>query len=197
MMNEDITDDGFEMDEPEGFMEPKVYRARFLCSRCNKIFYSPWLKAPPKKIYPCPRIKCREAAAAEAALADNRRFSAIAESGKPPGHIGDKTIVKAVDETARIVMEDHKMTNLRDGIRQGESVAPKLPPMLQASADNYFSGQSPGLNMGGAGIRRNRLQQLAARAVRGQFAADAFNPATLIGGRPGDPAMRLVRTERA
>lgn len=47
---------------------------------------------------------------------------------------------KCVDKTADIVMTDYKMTNLKDNVRMGESMAPKLDPRLQSSADNMFGG---------------------------------------------------------
>jgi predicted nucleic acid-binding Zn-ribbon protein len=45
---------------------------------------------------------------------------------------------KAVDVTADIVMQDYKMGDLKDNVRMGESMAPKLDPRLQVSADNMF-----------------------------------------------------------
>lgn len=58
----------------------------------------------------------------------------------PPPAIGGSNIAKAVDTTAEMVMQDHKMTDLRDGTRQGEISAPKLKPELQNQVDNFFSG---------------------------------------------------------
>ncbi|MGO8705073.1 MAG: hypothetical protein ACLQVA_14775 [Candidatus Brocadiia bacterium] len=58
--------------------------------------------------------------------------------GKAPA-VGGSLAVRAVDETARIVMEDHGMTDLRSDVREGESMAPKLPPKQQALADNFFA----------------------------------------------------------
>ena len=47
---------------------------------------------------------------------------------------------KAVDTTANIVMEDYKLTDLKDNVRAGETMAPKLAPVLQEKADNMFGG---------------------------------------------------------
>ena len=58
--------------------------------------------------------------------------------GKAPGVVGSLH-AKAIDATAQIVMEDHNMTDLRDNVHMGESAAPKLPPRLQAQADNMFT----------------------------------------------------------
>lgn len=47
---------------------------------------------------------------------------------------------KCVDKTADIVMHDYGMTNLKDNVRVGETMAPKLDPVRQAAADNMFGG---------------------------------------------------------
>jgi predicted nucleic acid-binding Zn ribbon protein len=47
---------------------------------------------------------------------------------------------KAVDTTADIVMEDYKLGNLKEDVKLGESMAPRLDPVKQNLADNMFSG---------------------------------------------------------
>ena len=47
---------------------------------------------------------------------------------------------KCVDATANIVMEDYKLGNLKDDVKIGESMAPRLEPKKQALADNMFGG---------------------------------------------------------
>lgn len=59
---------------------------------------------------------------------------------KAPAAIGGNIQHKAIDETAKIVMEDHGLTDLRDDVRQSETMSPKLHPRLQAQADAYFGG---------------------------------------------------------
>lgn len=58
----------------------------------------------------------------------------------PPGKSAESSAhtIKAIDETAKIVMEDHKMGDLKDNVRAGESMAPKLAPHLQKQADAMF-----------------------------------------------------------
>lgn len=51
-----------------------------------------------------------------------------------------QTQIKAIDTTADIVMQDFKMGDLKDSVRTGDIMAPKLPPAQQAKADNFFSG---------------------------------------------------------
>ena len=47
---------------------------------------------------------------------------------------------KAVDITADIVMQDYKLGDLKDNVRMGESMAPKLPGLQQSMADQMMSG---------------------------------------------------------
>lgn len=60
---------------------------------------------------------------------------------KAPATIGASLQVKAIDETAKIVMEDYGMGDLRTDVRQGETAAPRLAPALQRQADNFFLGR--------------------------------------------------------
>jgi DNA-directed RNA polymerase subunit RPC12/RpoP len=51
-----------------------------------------------------------------------------------------KVKTQAIDMTANIVMEDHKLGDLKDNVRMGETMAPKLAPGAQAMADSFASG---------------------------------------------------------
>lgn len=57
-----------------------------------------------------------------------------------------QTQIKAIDTTADIVMQDFKMGDLKDSVRTGDIMAPKLPPAQQAKADNFFSMGRKGSN---------------------------------------------------
>lgn len=59
---------------------------------------------------------------------------------RAPATIGASLQVKAIDETAKIVMQDYGMTDLRSDVRPSETAAPRLPPHLQVKADNFFGG---------------------------------------------------------
>ena len=94
--------------------------------------------------------------------------------GRAPA-IGGSLAVRAVDTTAQIVMEDHKMTDLRSDVREGESMAPKLPPRQQAMADSFFA--KPNRNRGGAGIFGLPPAAVLKAAVGGRFnTPDTVNP---------------------
>lgn len=84
----------------------------------------------PKEKPPCP--KCESAN--------------VIWRGTPVTVISDKgkTQNKAIDITAETVMQDYKMTDLRSDVRQGENMAPKLAPKLQAQADSFFGGKGGG-----------------------------------------------------
>jgi hypothetical protein len=94
----------------------------------------------PKDDPPCPRKKCQIDRAVEERLANDERFKKMVAEQRPPGHIGDKPVVRAIYETAQIVMQDHKLTDLKDSMREGDIAAPRLPPQQQAAADAFFSG---------------------------------------------------------
>lgn len=80
---------------------------------------------------------------------------------------------KAVDETAKIVMEDHKLGDLKDTVHQGEAAAPKLAPKLQTQADSFFTARR---SRNTAGIN---TQAIARQALGGAYSparTGAINP---------------------
>jgi hypothetical protein len=83
-------------------------------------------KAVPIKTPPCPSKGLRRQQEIDALKRQMANLQKMIETARP-SQIGNKVVVKAVDETAKIVMEDYKMTDLKDNIRHGEGVAPKLP----------------------------------------------------------------------
>lgn len=87
--------------------------------------------------------------------------------GKAPA-VGGSLSVRAVDQTAKIVMEDHGMSDLRTDVREGETMAPKLPPRQQAMADAMFSRSRGGRARGG-------LFDLSPAAVRQAAVSGRFN----------------------
>ena len=180
------------MEKSDTFLEPTKYKIRYQCELCNHQ-YSRTYKAIPINDPPCPSKACvvkQELAAMKKQMAN---FQQMLESGQGPGQIGNKVVVKAVDETARIVMEDYQMTDLKDNIRHGEGVAPKLPGQQQTMADNYFGGGA----MQNAGISSKQAQLLGRRAISGAFRSAALNPASiqLPDVKNGQSALRVLRTE--
>ncbi len=120
-------------------MQPRRVRVTYQCAKCRTTF-TRVCKALPKIDPPCPNKSCAEAGEIEALRRQVENLTRMLEEQRPPAQIGANARVKAIDATANIVMEDHKMTDLKDSIREGEIMAPKLPPAAQAAADNYFGG---------------------------------------------------------
>jgi hypothetical protein len=130
--------------ETPAHLTPKRYRLRCQCTRCSHIY----AKELSERAYldiiagrradpPCPRKACREAVLAEEIELKARNMAAIFSSQRAPGRVGS-TLAKAVDLTANITMADHGLTDLRDNNRPGENSIPKLPPVQQEQADNFF-----------------------------------------------------------
>lgn len=182
---------GSETLEPDGYLQPKRYRITCLCNRCGKEYRYTTTKLTAKD-KPCPKKKCVEAAIREQVEKEQANFQRIVDTGVPPGHIGDKPLVRAVDETAKIVMEDHKMTDLRDNLRPGDAMAPKLPGQMQNMADNFFS-KNP---LADRGLGSRQAEMLKRRAIAGAFRGMAINPSQVVPGSTGQSPLRQVRTER-
>jgi len=183
---------GIDMDKSDSFLEPTKYKIRYQCELCGHE-YSRTYKAVPIKDPPCPSKACLATQELESLKKQVANLQRMVEEGQGPGQIGNKTVVKAVDETARIVMEDYKMTDLKDNIRQGEAVAPKLPGQQQSMADNYFGGGS----LRSAGISAKQADLLGRRAISGAFRSAALNPSSiqLPEVRNGQSALRMMRSE--
>jgi|SRR5208282_398346 len=88
-------------------------------------------------------------------------------AGKAPS-VGGSDIVRAMDHTADIVMDNYQMTDLNSDGRPGATMAPKLPPHQQERADNFFSPRNNTLI--GA-----RAKQMVAAAAQGK-GLGAFAP---------------------
>lgn len=112
---------------------------------------------------PCP--KCRK----------RQKVRTAAFTGKAPAVVGANITVRAIDQTAQIVMEDQKLGDLRSDVREGETMAPKLAPRLQAMADNMFARPKRGNPAGGIFSLPPRAVLQA--AVSGRFQTpDTVNP---------------------
>lgn len=73
-------------------------------------------------------------------------MNGIIENRKAPS-MGAGNFTKAMDATARMVMEDYGMTNLRDNLRVGDNMVPALSGKddqgvaLEQRVDNVFKPQ--------------------------------------------------------
>lgn len=117
------------------------YRARYTCQGCNHhwsgnaVVAHNGLTPEQDALYqvemngtpPCPNCGL-----------DQKTRGIDLTLNKAPATVGQSLGVKAIDETARIVMQDYGLTDLRSDVRQGETTAPKIAPALQAQADSFF-----------------------------------------------------------
>ena len=183
---------GIDTEKSESFLEPTKYKIKYQCELCGHE-YSRTFKAIPIKDPPCPSKACAAKQEIEALKRQMANLQKMIEDQHAPSQIGNKVVVKAVDETAKIVMEDYKMTDLKDNIRHGESVAPKLPGQQQALADNYFGGGG----LRAAGISSKQADALGRRAIAGAFRSTSLNPGAiqLPDVRNGQSPLRVMRTE--
>lgn len=181
---------GSETLPPDGYLQPRRYKITAICTRCEQEFS--WVTSKMDgKDRPCPKRSCKEAVLEEEIEKRARNMARIIESGIPPGHIGDKQIVKNIDKTAEVVMQDYGLTDLKDNVREGDTLAPKLPPKQQSAADNFFgNGQRQ------PGQMSAQARRLQARALAGAYRGYAVNPANLMPGvSAGAPPLRLAKTE--
>lgn len=193
MSNEPTTQIGSDRLPPEGYLQPRRYREVFVCDDCGHEFSRITTK-PGGKVPACPTAACKEIRKMATELKQAENFERIIESGIPPGHIGDKTIVRAIDTTAEIVMQDYGMTNLQDNVRTGDMVAPKLPAAQQRMADGYFGGKAMADR---AGVGKRQMDILGRRAMAGAFRVMAVNPQVANFGREaGTAPLSVVRTEK-
>lgn len=154
-----------------GYMEKERYRVRCRCLRCGHV-YSRIIKKINDPDPPCPKKACRQAIAAELAQRQADNVEAMIETGETPGHIGANIKVKAIDETAKIVMEDYNMTDLKDNVRRGDSMAPQLTPRQRAMNQNFWGGgrmsdkkRTPTYQMG---VQANQ-KAMVENAMQGKF----------------------------
>ena len=185
----------------ESFLEPRMYRVRWACPECDHR-WSKTLKSIPKNDPPCPSPRCVDARRIREQDAKIDNLTQMLRQQSAPARIGANVTVKAVDATANIVMEDYGMTNLRDGVRVGESVAPKLDnPNSQKLADNYFGPQGSMPVITAPGERRmmmnaKQMSVLGRRALSGAYRGMAVPPnAVTPDAVKGQPALTRVRVE--
>ena len=143
----------------------KKYRVKLQCRECGHT-YKRVLRSLNAKDPPCPVCK-KSMINPRDGLAD-----IIKHQKAPPMH--GSNAVKAIDYTANLVMEEHKLTDLRDNVRQGETMAPKLAPKLQAQADSFFGPKKKSANM------PFDVNRLGKQALSGAFRGGGPDPMKAI-----------------
>lgn len=159
------------------------FQVRIRCNVCQHKYRRTLEADNPEALDDIADPPCPNCAAVE------RRIGMDVGGGKAPV-VGGSMTVKAVDETARIVMEDHGMSDLRSDVREGETMAPKLPPHMQAKADAMFSRPKGGL----LGLPTGAIVKAA---VNGRFSTpDTFNPVAAQHAARDRPPVNIINQER-
>lgn len=84
----------------------------------------------------------------------------------PPPARGGSIGTRAMDATMEMVAKDYGMTNLRDDMRVGETLAPRLRPDLQDQADNFFAkGSAMAKKNPAAAAQIAKMQSIASSGV--------------------------------
>lgn len=190
---------GLETLEPDRYLGPRRYRITFCCERCGH----EWKKVVTKldgKDPPCPVEACRDAAIEADIMERAERMAKMLFEQRAPAQIGNNVQNRAIDVTADVVMSDYGLTDLKDNIRPGEAMAPKLPGVMQQQADGFF-GASGGIPQDQTNTQAGRrraamLNRLARGAINGQFRATALNPDAVVGGQKGEAPLRMIGTEK-
>lgn len=156
-------------------IEKQRFRMTFKCGQCGNVFRRV-SSNPDLKKSPCP--ECRKAERITRFVRSNdgpvsqedlleRDWDQQPYVRPPKSAEASTHTIRAIDETAKIVMEDHHMGDLKDSVRVGESMAPRLAPHLQQRADAMFSGGN---------VKRMipNAAKIARTAMAGGYRGDGF-----------------------
>ena len=134
---------------------------------------------------------------------ENDRLRAMLDEQRGPAHIGGNKMVAAVDQTAEIVMKDYGLTDLKDRVGPGETMAPKLPPQQQALADTMFNGGTRDVKVKDVltgrteTVQAAQMNRIGKRAIAGAYRGMAVAPNSVIPERMRNQSpLQLVRTEK-
>lgn len=134
----------------------------------------------------------------------NNGLDEIIASGKSPAMVKEHSIGKAMDATAKMVMEDYGMTDMKDNFRLGETLVPGQTPEQKQLADAMFGGEKKGGKRMAYNLGTGRMQpmpesanlktsQLAQRAMQGAFRAPAgCDPISQLHASKVRPPVRYV-----
>lgn len=172
--------------DSEQYLGPRMKRITYECEKCGHVWVRTF-KAMPKKDPGCPNRHCAD----KSRIADLERemanLRAMLESGVAPAQIGGNIRVQAIDRTAEIVMQDNRLTDLKDNIRMGETMAPRLPPVMQRQADNLFAAARPagnvpiiGASQASSRVSSKFLARVGAKAIAGGYRTNAVLPTAVV-----------------
>lgn len=157
-----------------------MFSAKYKCSDCSHVFERVTEHDPRKKgrSPSCPECKKNKYPTIKSVSKSNvvqtkeqseKNIRDINESHKAPS-MGKSNFTKAMDTTAEIVMKDYGLTNLQDNLREGDSMAPKLPSHLEQQVDQVFKPQKPIMGQQSA---TNLNKALTAQINSGRYASQS------------------------
>lgn len=193
-----------------------AFETKYICGDCDHIFYRLSDKDPRKvggRAPACPECKKKKkivpkshsringnAPAADCALpkTHEERSDVIADmvaSGKPPS-MGKSNFTKCMDETARIVMDDYKMTNLNDNLREGDNMVPKLRQDLEEKVGAGWNKDQKNNVAGLAGANLNKALTSAINTNRFSSQNNVVSQAMSVVERPVTNIIGEYRPEK-
>lgn len=158
-----------------------MYKSKYRCSDC-KYEFEKITKIFPRRDPSCPKCKQANKVRFKTSISDKThnlnaesRVREVNESRRAPSYGGTNQRNKAIDETARIVMEDYKMTdvNIGSNLREGDNCVPKLTHEQEAKVDQVFSAKKPIMGHQAAGaINQTLMRQVNAGAFKSSGGAN-------------------------
>lgn len=186
------------------------YEVKYCCDDCNHIFYKITDNDPrkgrsgrPPSCPECKKSKAREKSQIkvrgdvkpQTEAQKNLFVQDIIESKKFPTS-GKSDFTKAMDQTANIVMEDYKMTNLNDHLREGDNMVPKLRPDLEQKVGEGWNKNQKNNVAGLAGANLNKALTASINSNRFAKQGDVVSQAMSVVQRPVTNIINEYRPEK-
>lgn len=185
------------------------FETKYACEKCDHIFYRLTDHDPRKKKGrppSCPECKKTKISFQSQIKVrgdikpqtEDQKNTAIQEiiSTKTFPSAGKGAFTKAMDETAKMVMEDYKMTNLNDHLREGDNMVPKLRPDLEEKVGMGWNKDQKNNVAGLAGANLNKAITGAINSNRYASQGDVVSKAMSVVERPHVNIINEYRPEK-
>lgn len=187
------------------------FETKYNCEDCSHVFYRITERDPRKtkggRPPSCPeckkmkaiaksQIKVRGDVRPQSQEQKDNVIEDIIASKKFPSS-GKGAFTKAMDDTARIVMEDYQMTNLNDNLREGDNMVPKLRPDLEERVGKGFETNQKNNVAGLAGANLNKALTAQINTNRFSSQGDVVSKAMSVVQRPVTNIIGEYQPERA
>jgi hypothetical protein len=148
----------------------------------DKLPNKPCPKCAPKKAKKTkrkPKVERRDAYEVASSPIAHDGIDGVIEAQRAPGINGANVTVRAIDETANIVMSDYGLSDLKTNTRAGDTMAPDLTPRQRQMNANFWGGKRGQKPMMDQAAGKQMVQQ----AMAGQFlAGNAGTPTDAVSG---------------